>query len=181
MRNDFEPEVWIGCLACYNAGTLRGEWVDARVAADFPETADVFEGCRARGHEEFWCMDHQGFEGLLDGECSPMTAQAIAEAADEIEDYYPIEAVAAYCSNHGCSLEPGSKYEFDKSDFEDSYNGTWRSEEEFAENLADDLGGIPDDHWLSNYVDYEKLARDLFMSDYWSAEGGDGIFAFRSN
>ena len=124
MRTDFDPEVWVGCMACYNGGNLIGEWVDATEAADLPETADVFANCRARLHEEFWCYDHQGFEGLLDGECSPSEAQAIAEAANDIEDYFPIEAVAAYCSNHGVSLAPGSKYEFVQSDFEEAYNGT---------------------------------------------------------
>ena len=37
-----EPRVWIGCLACYNEGRLRGDWFSAAEAADIL----VPSGCR---------------------------------------------------------------------------------------------------------------------------------------
>ena len=32
MRTTTEPAVWIGCLACYNAGRLTGDWYQATEA-----------------------------------------------------------------------------------------------------------------------------------------------------
>ena len=47
---------------------------------------------------------------------------------------------------------------------EEAYAGTARSDEEFAENLANDLGLIPDDlAWPMSHIDWEGAARDLMM------------------
>lgn len=173
--SDDTPRVWVGCLACYNAGNLIGEWVDGTEAADAPETSEVFAGCRAKLHEEFWCMDHENYGGLLDGECSPMEAQEIAEKIEALESWQPVEAVAAYLSNNG-----GTIVDLDMGDFEESYQGEWRSEEEYAESFVDDVYGIPGDAWWSSYFDYEKFANDLFMGDNWSSPAPGGVYVFRS-
>jgi len=57
------------------------------------------------------------------------------------------------------------------SDFEEAYCGEWNSEQEFADNLADETitGDLPEIAQL--YFDYNKFARDLFISDYWSSNG----------
>ena len=62
------------------------------------------------------------------------------------------------------------------SDFEDAYCGEWASEQEFADNLADETitPELPEMGQL--YFDYEKFARDLFLGDYWSSNG----YIFRS-
>jgi len=55
------------------------------------------------------------------------------------------------------------------SDFEEAYAGEWNSEQEFAEDLAVNIGlldGVDDQIQL--YFDWEKWTRDLFMTDYWS-------------
>jgi antirestriction protein len=62
------------------------------------------------------------------------------------------------------------------SDFEEAYQGEWNSEQEFADDLADQTitPELPEMGQL--YFDYEKFARDLFMGDYWSSNG----YIFRS-
>jgi antirestriction protein len=57
------------------------------------------------------------------------------------------------------------------SDFQDAYVGEWNSEQEFADNIADETitPDLPEMGQL--YFDYEKFARDLFISDYWSSNG----------
>lgn len=165
------PRVWVGCLACYNAGTLRGEWVDGDEAGDYVP-------CEGRGHEEWWCFDHEGFAGLLDGECSPMEAQRLAELANLLErEHLPAGAYAAWCSYTGgdctdSSIDP----------FRDGYCGEWDTEEEFAQDLAEDLGAIPKDYsWPASYIDWERATRDLFSGDYWSADADGGrVWVFRS-
>jgi hypothetical protein len=59
------------------------------------------------------------------------------------------------------------------ADFEEAYCGEWNSEQEFADNLADEMGFIEEMGRinLAQYFDYDKWARDLFMTDYWSSNG----------
>jgi antirestriction protein len=48
------------------------------------------------------------------------------------------------------------------------YHGEYDSEEDFAISLAEDTMTIPEH--ISYYIDYEKMARDLFICDYFSIE-----------
>jgi antirestriction protein len=68
--------------------------------------------------------------------------------------------------------------------FHDTYNGTWNSEEEFAEQLADDVFGVDprgESDVVARYFDYEAFTHDLFMYDYYSLEAHDGgVHVFRS-
>ncbi len=63
------------------------------------------------------------------------------------------------------------------SDFEESYQGEWNSEQEFAEDLAVNSGlldGVPEHIQL--YFNWQMWTRDLFISDYWSSNN----YIFRS-
>ncbi len=163
------PRVWVGCLACYNAGTLRGEWVDA-------DEAGGFVPCEGRGHEEWWCMDHEGFGGLLDGECSPMAAQELAELIAEVEaDGGPMAAFVAYRSNVGAEYAT-------VEGFRDVYRGEWSSVEDYAQELAEDCGMVPDDlAWPLSCIDWKRAARELTIGgDIWTAESDGGVFVFGS-
>ena len=68
------PRAWIGCLACYNAGRLVGDWFDA-VTADEVTTYDVHSAhSRADSHDELWVMDHENIP--VKGEMRPADAAA---------------------------------------------------------------------------------------------------------
>lgn len=68
---DTTPRVWIGCLACYNAGRLVGDWHDASDAEEV-STADVHG--RASSHEELWCFDIENIP--VRREMSPSTSSS---------------------------------------------------------------------------------------------------------
>lgn len=72
------------------------------------------------------------------------------------------DAVVAYVNYAGS---------WSKSDFEDSYQGEADNEVAYAEQLFDECYAhdIPEN--LRYYIDYEKFARDLFISDYWFEDG----------
>ncbi len=58
------------------------------------------------------------------------------------------------------------------SDVEEAYVGSFNSDEEFAQNLADDLGLVPDDlSWPCNCISWPDAARELMMSDYCAEDG----------
>lgn len=79
------PQVFIDCMACFNEHGVghapRSGWVDAVDAERLAE-----EVCPHPLHEETWCYDHQGFDGMLHGECSPSEATRIAEWILEVEN-----------------------------------------------------------------------------------------------
>lgn len=180
MTTTETPEVWIGCLACYNAGRLIGQWYEAIVAAEVtPE--QLHEGKLSQlealdggsPHEELWVMDHQGFGGLLTGECSPMEAQRLAEVILEVERYnLPVEAFAAWLQGEA-SVDA-------VSDFLDVFQGVYDSEQDFAQQLAEDIGALKDDvSWPHDCIDWERATREL-MYDYGSEDIPGGVAIWRS-
>ena len=65
-------------------------------------------------------------------------------------------------------------------DFEEAYNGIHDNEEDFAYDLAYDIYATKELGPFEFYIDWEKYARDLFISDYCSAEvEGYKIVVFR--
>jgi antirestriction protein len=172
-RTEGAPAAWVGCLGCYNSGKLIGKWMsDPDEIREYrcPEPVTVYDL-----HEELWVMDHENMP-LIDGECNPVTFAEAIEWLDELEDWRPVEAVAAWLDNFHNTWRDA-----DLTDFDEAYNGEWSSREDFARELADDLGAVDEDAtWPNNYIDWERATRDLFM-DYWDAEAPGGtIYVFRS-
>lgn len=176
-----EPKAWVGCLACYNGGRLVGAWMDGTEAND----RDAFEAAAGesplnhdRMHEELWVMDHEDYGGLLTGECSPAEAAQLAAVVERVDgEWYDVEAVAAWRDYVGpvyADLE-------DLSDFEEAYAGTFDSERDYAEDLADDLGLVDEDAtWPNSYIDWDAATRALFMDDNYSVDAPGGqVYVFR--
>jgi antirestriction protein len=190
------PRVYAACLASYNAGTLHGEWIDAvdadelregiaemlrespnpNVTIDCPDCPHIIspqDNCttcngsgKVRSAEEWAFHDNEGW-----GEY-PVSEHAdiddLAELGRCIEEHG--EAFAAYAGNIGGDA--------DEAGFEEAYCGEWDSEEAYAEDTMDDLYDIPDH--LVMYIDWEAVARDWFCGDYYSIDGGAGIYVFRN-
>ncbi|WNO06012.1 antirestriction protein ArdA [Rhodoferax mekongensis] len=70
------------------------------------------------------------------------------------------DAVVAYISMAGS---------WSKSDFEESYVGAYDNEQSYAEEYCDECMEVPEA--LQGYIDYEKLARDLFINDVYYSDG----------
>ena len=133
--------MWVGCLACYNDGSLVGDWVDATEAGEHVpcQRSDL-----GSPHEEWWVMDFENFGGFLTRECSPMEAQRIAEAIAAIRaDGIDPDAVAAWADWVG---ENVTEWDAPTAEaFADAYMGEWPSVAEMCEELAHDAGQVPDD------------------------------------
>jgi hypothetical protein len=83
------PRAWVGCLGCYNDGSLIGKWVVGLVAADLVAaglaTIETVCGyttarCIRCFCDEFHVFDYENFGPFLEGECDPWEAQEAAEA-----------------------------------------------------------------------------------------------------
>ena len=146
-----EPRAWIGCLACYNSGNLRGEWVDALEAGEF--TTEQLHG-GATSHEELWVFEHEGL--YLSGECSPTEAQDIAEKLSAVADDMR-EALGLYADNYHQTVAS-----VDIEEFEARFCGEWESFEAFCEHDIEANGllrGAPE--LFVKYFDLERYAEDV--------------------
>ena len=165
------PSAWVGCLACYNDGKLIGKWLsDPDKIREYrcPEPVTVYNM-----HEELMVFDHEGMP-LIDGECSPSSFADAIEWVEGLESWQPIKAVAAWLDNLGISWRDA-----ELSDFDDAFAGEWGSEQEYAENLAEECGLIDANaSWPNSYIDWERATRDLFMDGYWSATADGGVYVF---
>ena len=166
------PAVWVGCLGCYNSGLLNGSWVDAINAGDINNSVEVETGnpiiygdacqvCVRCGSDEFWVFDTDNMPEAK--EMSPYEAQRIAETLELLENgSIEKEAYEAYAYLNSLDIVDFEEW---KSDAEDNYSGQYDSDEEFAEGLVESIGEIDTNHYLYQYLDWAKFARDL-MFDY---------------
>lgn len=178
-RPDIEPRAWIGCLACYNAGDLVGDWHSAAEAADVTVAGlhagsgiDIIE----RGCEELWVFDHEHIPEK--GEMDPQRAAAWGARIAEVPAWQR-PAFLAWIAT-GAHVVDGDDLPV-ISDFEERYAGEWNTFREFADHSVDETGildGASDE--AQRYFDYAAFADDL-VHDYTTATCDDGgIFVFRN-
>ena len=169
-----ERRIWVGCLACYNAGQLVGKWVDMD-SVDESEVTPEFIHDHPTTHEELWVMDSEGFEGLISGEGGVPEFYAWHNILAGLSKWIDQDAVIAYVGDQSLTSDT-----FSLDYFEEAYIGEYRSDEEFAEEYCEDF--MPRDlpYWLAHRIDWEGVARDLLMSEYSVVESRDGRrFYFR--
>lgn len=103
------------------------------------------------------------------------TAARVNEIRDALEQCYgddERERYKAYARAVG-----GADY----SNFEDADCGEHDSEQDYAEQLVDELGMLESmPGHLRYYFDYAAFARDLFINDYFSVDTTGGVFVFRN-
>jgi antirestriction protein len=161
--------VYVACLAAYNNGILHGAWIDANQEAEAIHDAikDMLASSPIANAEEWAIHDYEGFCGLRLAEYESI--EKVAEMAAMIQEHG--EAWAKFAEYEGIEYATLER-------FEEAYAGEWLSEEDFAEQLAEETMEIP--KHLAFYIDYEKLARDLFINDYFSADSENSkVYVFR--
>ena len=162
-----EIMIYVADLAAYNAGYLHGAWIDATkdLEAIHAEVRAIFKNSPVEHDFETAIHDYEGFGNYRLGEYV-----GIEEAHE----------VALFIEEHGdvaiAALEYVNDLEEARSMVEDNYHGCYESEAEYAEQLYNDCYDIPEH--LASYIDYERVARDLFCDGYFAVNGEDGIHVF---
>ncbi|MEU7148458.1 antirestriction protein ArdA [Streptomyces sp. NPDC045456] len=170
------PRVWIGCLACYNAGRLTGRWYDADIA-ELVDGEDI-HGC-STAHDELWVMDYENFLGLIEGECSPAYAAKVADILKEVAPHERAPFAAWYSEYGGEEDDLAASVER----FRDEYQGEHDSEGEFARERAEERL-TPEErqlltHWPFNAIDWDCASVELFTGGHTSFEApGGGVYVF---
>jgi antirestriction protein len=174
---EVEPRIYVADLAAYNAGVLRGTWIDA--AQDEAEIHDVITGMLQDSpsdmHAEEWAIfDFEGFNGLR---------------IRESEDLAHVSKVAKGIKEHGLAYAQWAELidaDEELDQFEDRYLGHWPSRTDYAADVLDDLGlyemvehAVSDN--LRHYVtlDAEGFGRDLELGgDITVSTGDSGVYIF---
>jgi antirestriction protein len=154
-------KIYVACLAAYNNGILHGRWIDAMQGEDH-----IWESIKAMlaespipGAEEHAIHEHEGFEGL---------------SISEYEGIENICALADFIAEHG---ELGARLLQHFGDtgeareaMEDRYCGVYSSVADYAQEITEETTKIPDS--IQYYIDWQRMARDLEMSDILAIETG---------
>jgi antirestriction protein len=154
------PQLYVGTYAKYNAGSIKGAWLDLE---DYSDKESFLKACAElhsdEADPEFMFQDFEGFPRELYSESS-VSEELFAWLGLDEDDR---ELLAVYVEH----VDQSGTIE----DARESFSGKFDSEEDWAANFLEDTGGLEGvpDH-LRNYIDFEAYARDARM-------GGDMIFA----
>lgn len=170
--NTLEAKIYVGTYAKYNNGSIEGAWLNL---ADYSSKEDFYDACKELHEDEqdpeFMFQDRENIpsemvsESHIDGKLWDLL-----DATKDFDDDR-IDALWEFIDNGSSSLDDISSL---ISDFEEAFCGHYNSETEYAEQLLDecyDLDKMMGN--LSSYFDYDRFARDLFMTDYWMSANGN--------
>src|SRR5579883_952836 len=126
------PRIYVASLSDYNAGRLRGVWLDAAQEEEQLQAGvtAMLDDSPEPVAEEWAIHDYEGFGTLHVGEYQSLaTVSALARG---IAEHGPAFAAWASYQDSLSGLVPEA--------FEQAYRGRWDSLEAYAADLLDDLG-----------------------------------------
>jgi antirestriction protein len=164
------PRIYVADLAAYNAGTLRGVWIDATKEPD--EIRAEVQAMLSRSPEpvaEEWRInDCEGFGGIH---------------LSEWASFDEVHGIALLIEDHGAlGAELLSNWYHDVDEvrrlFDDGcYLGAFGSVADYAQEITEETTEIPDH--LKYYVDYASMARDMELNgDIFTIELGHEVNIF---
>lgn len=163
------PALYCGTYGKYNSGNLRGMWLNV---STFESYEDFINFCKAiHADEEYPELMYQDFENMPDS----LYHESMGE-----EGFNKIAKYCELCDDY-CVSAVDDFLEFysteDLDNMHDAYAGVYDSEENFARETVNECYDL--DKMMGSlacYFDYEALARDLFLSDYYFGSHGT-VFA----
>ena len=187
-----DPRIYVASLSDYNNGILHGRWIEitGHVETMHEEIAAMLRMSPTTAKygdvaEEWAIHDYDGFGELVLGEYESL--KRIAKLASGIVEHGL--AFAAWMNVIGDDVgdeSSGSEGDRESERFSEQFLGSWKSVEEYAEDLLQDMGAnellakIPE--WLQPYLtlDTAGFARDLQLGGDVSVvenpEGGVWVF-----
>ena len=167
ISNLSEAKIYVCTYKKYNEGSIFGEWLDL---SDYSDKEEFLQAC-AELHKdetdpEFMFQDYENIPECFISESS--ISEKLFDIINRIDEIDNIEAFETYLNWRGCDLE-NDDFDSLKSDFEDAYIGEYNSKEDYAYGFVEKCYDLPD--FAKDYFNYEKFARDLFMTDYYYDNG----------
>ena len=173
MTKTITPKIYVADLAAYNAGRLRGAWIDATQEPD--EIKAEVQAMLAESPEpvadEHAIHDTDGFEGVYISEWASF--EDVHEIALLIQEH---GALGAELLNHWNNDVAEVSRLFENG----YYLGVFDSVADYVQEIIEETTEIPDH--LAGYIDYASMARDMELNgDIFTValEGEVHIFANR--
>lgn len=146
----------------------KGCWVELDSSTTWEDIAQAIrEKIPGADCDEILCAGAEGLAEEFLSSHDSFELKTFCEWMEAVErSHLDPEVISAYCSNLGEWSPEGV------TNAEECYAGSYDSDEEFAEDLADQLGlldQVPEN--LRYYFDMGRWANDLLMSDYFVNEG----------
>lgn len=170
-----EASIYVGTYAKYNNGSIDGRWMKL---SDFLDKDEFMEACAElhadEENPEFMFQDWENIPDKLIGES--WLHDNFFDIRDAIEGLSSDkqEAFIVWCNHCSHDLSKDDVH-YLISSFRDDFQGKYDAEEDYAYQIVEECYDLPE--FAKTYFDYEKFARDLFMTDYWFEDG----FVFRIN
>lgn len=168
IDNSPNPEIYVADLAAYNAGKLRGEWIDANQDADDiqAEIDEMLSNSLEPVAEDWAIHDYEQFYGAENYLGEHPSLKDVATAAELIAEKGELAGlvIAHFCGDLNEA----------KNALEDKYSGEHDSLADYAEELSEgSIGDIPEN--IARYIDYEAMGRDMELGgDVFTLETNDG-------
>jgi antirestriction protein len=154
-----ETKVYVGTYAKYNNGSISGEWL---TLSNYVDAEDFLIACQELHQDEH---DPEFMFQDTDGEHFGMITESsiddnLWELINTLDDN-EAEIYAAYRKN----------FDGDWANCQDVYSGKYDSDEDFAQDMAEQCGMLQDKiSWPYTCIDWEWAAREL-MYDYIEENG----------
>ena len=149
-RNPSEHRIYVANLAAYNAGKLRGKWIEPSTDAD-ELREQVLEAIGGNPDHEWAFHDYDTFPNM--GENPDLDDVA---AMAEILEEHPYSVVAVATDFVGDDVDALKEW------LDEGY-GIYESEKDYVEQYVDDAGGpsaLGKDA-INSYFDYDAFGHDL--------------------
>lgn len=161
LSDETKPRIYVACLAAYNSGHLHGAWIDADQDAwsIYDDVKAMLRASPIADAEEWAVHDYEGFEGIR---------------IEEYDGFERVAELAAFLMEHGKLGAEVFSYFGSINDartaLSDQYAGEYESLADFAQEITEETTSIPET--LRFYVDYDRMARDMAISDVIAFETG---------
>lgn len=191
MTTTDTPRVWVGDLSAYNAGKLRGEWVNT---TDADAVRELFRRMSHDGTQDIYLGDVEGPRWFRDAlgehpnEDAVIRAGELVEMVEDPRHVADADAFDAWAANNDHRIGEYLAGEIDADElvelFTDAYRGTWDSIADYAYELARDIAPIAamieGPVWPFSCIDWEHAGRELEIGgDVWTAsDGHGGVYVF---
>ena len=160
-------KIYVGTFAKYNNGSIFGEWLNAE---DYSDKEGFVEACKELHKDEpdleLMFQDYEGFPSVFYGE-----SDIDCRLWDWLEfDETDREVIEVWLSEN--TLDKNEELQ----SVVDSFTARYDSWEAYAEEMVSSLGDVPEH--ITNYIDYEKMGRDMMIESSGYVEYNGKIWLF---
>lgn len=145
------PKIYVANLAAYNAGRLKGKWIEPSTDAD-ELREQVLEAIGGNADNEWAIHDYDGFPDM--GEYPSLDdVAAMAEILEE-HPYHVVKAAMGFVDRDDVDA---------LKDWLDEGYGVYESERDYVESFIDDAGGVSkalSKDQINSYFDYDSFGHD---------------------